>query len=474
MKTLRLTSWIAPATACLLGLGMAPRAHGDFVTDWNQQALNALQSQGLSSPYASRNLATMHIAIYNAIQTISPTYQVYSHGSYVAPDKGSAPLGADIYAAATTAAYTVMQSLYPTLGNPGGVLETQYNAHLGTITNGQSKTDGIAWGTSIANDILAWRSTDGASGAQTPYTPAGTLGHWVTTDTGVPPADQPLLPSWGSVTPFTLSNVGALTPAGLGPDLLTHLASSNYATDYNQVKSLGALNGSTRTTDQTEIANFWNAGAGTVTTAGMWNQIAQSIANDGVYGNNFSMEENSRLFAALNVALADASIVTWNAKYETDFWRPDTAIAYGGDMFVDSDGNPLTEGDENWEPLLTTPLSPEYISEHSSYSAAAASILANFFGNNVNFTHQSDIYGNGSVILERDYTSFSGAADEAGLSRIYAGANFGKSDTDGQRVGEDVGAIVMGSQFALVPEPGSALLVMCAGFSLMLRRRTRV
>lgn len=472
MKSASSTSRIATAIAFSSLLLALPGARADFVTDWNQQALDAIQSQATSSPEMTRDLAMLHLGIYNAIETISPTYQVYSYGSYIAPDKGSAPLGADVYAAATSAAHTIMQNLFPSLAAPGGVLETQLNAHLSTIANGQAKDDGVAWGQSIANGLLAWRATDGSAGAQTPYTPAGTLGHWVSTSTN-PGEQQPLLPSWGSVTPFAVSNPGAHSPPGLGSDLLTYLATPGYAQDFNQVKSLGALNGSTRTSQQTEIAHYWNAGAGTVTPPGMWNEIANTIATDTVYGFNYSMEDNARLFAALNVAMADAAIVAWNAKFTTDFWRPQTAIAYGGDAFVDSDGNPGTTGSETWEPLIKTPISPEYISEHSAFSSAAASVLASFFGDNTEFSHQSDIFGDGSVILDRSFLSLSGAADEAGLSRIYAGANFNTSNLDGQNVGESVGSDVMANNFALVPEPGSALLVASAGLVCLRRRRAR-
>lgn len=470
MKSVSSTSRIATAFALICLLLTAPGTRADFVTDWNQQALDAIQAQAVSSPEVARDLAILHLGMYNAIETISPTYQVYSYGTYMAPPKGSAPLGADIHAAATSAAYTIMQNLFPTLAAPGGVLETQYNAHLSTLTAGQARDDGVAWGQSIASGLLTWRGTDGAAGAQTPYTPAYILAHWVSTSSD-PGEQQPLLPSWGSVTPFAVSSVAAHSPPGLGGDLLAYLATPGYAQDFNQVKNLGALNGSTRTSEQTEIAHFWNAGAGTVTAPGMWNEIANTIATDAVYGFNYSMEDNARLFAALNVAMADASIVAWSSKYQTDFWRPQTAIAYGGDAFVDSDGNPGTMGSETWEPLIKTPISPEYIAEHSAFSSAAASVLAGFFGDNTEFTHESDIFGDGSVLLGRNFTSLSGAADESGLSRIYAGANFNTSNQDGQNVGESVGAAVMASNFALVPEPGSALLVMTASIACLRRRR---
>lgn len=474
--------------------GLRP-ASADIITDWNSQILQAIDSSSEAPPYAARDMAILHIAMYNAMESITNSFEVYQYGSYTGPT-GTAPLGADISAAATSAAYTVLQNLYPALSGPGSAIETQYNNHLATLGASQSVTDGITWGQSVANQVYSlgdptsWRFNDGASGAQTPYTVSG-LGHWQPT----PPAfnSQPLLPSWGSVTPFAIASTVSVMPptpgsynpgdpstttlsaivnAEPGADVVNYLQTSAYAADYNQVKNLGSATSLTRTADQTDIAYFWAAGSGTITPPGMWNEIAQSIATDPVHGFNFTLEQNARLFAALNTAMADAGIAAWHAKYEADFWRPVTAIAFESDPFAPNpDNNPLTGGEAGWTPLLTTPSFPEYVSGHSTFSAAAGSVLAAIFGDNVSFTAESDIFGDGTVIMTRGFNSFSEAVDEAGMSRIYGGIHFESANADGQAIGEAVGDEVMGNFFQPVPEPSGALLIAAAGLATILRRR---
>ena len=174
-----------------------------------------------------------------------------------------------------------------------------------------------------------------------------------------------LLPLWGEVEPFVLES-GSLFRPHAPPALHT----GRYASELNEVKALGRLDSGERTLDETEIALFWGYGPGSATPAGHWNQIAQSVAQTG--GN--SLTDNARLFALLNFALADAAIVAWDCKYTFDFRRPITAI-----QLADMDGNAKTEPDLTWTPLLSTPPFPEYTSGHSTFSGAAAVVLADFY-----------------------------------------------------------------------------------------------
>lgn len=206
--------------------------------------------------------------------------------------------------------------------------------------------------------------------------------------------------------------------------------STNYAVDVNQVKSLGALNSTTRSNEQTLVARFWSDFNYTVTPPGHWNQIAQNVATN----RPLSLEQNARLFALLNLALADAAIAVWDAKYAYNFWRPVTAIRE-----ADRDGNPETVAAPEWLPLLNTPSFPEYPSGHSAFSGAAATVLARFCGtDSISFTVGSDTRPG----VFRSYRSFSSAADEIGMSRIYGGIHFLSADLDGLEVGRRVGAYV--------------------------------
>jgi membrane-associated phospholipid phosphatase len=227
------------------------------------------------------------------------------------------------------------------------------------------------------------------------------------------------------VIPFAMTSGFQFRPGG--PPLL---GSAQYAAELNQVKALGAANSPSRTPEQTLIARFWSDFSYTVTPPGHWNQIAQHVSAQ----TGFSVPQSARLFALLNVAMADAAIAVWDAKYLYNFWRPVTAI-----LEADSDGNPDTTGDPDWTPLLNTPAFPEYVSGHSAFSAAAATILARFVGtDHVPFTIGSDSVPG----VTRSYSSFADAAHEIALSRIYGGIHFLSADLDGLTMGQAIGAHV--------------------------------
>jgi hypothetical protein len=196
--------------------------------------------------------------------------------------------------------------------------------------------------------------------------------------------------------------------------------------EVNLTKAYGASNSVVRTPDQTQIALFWADGAGTETPPGHWNHIAGDVSK----AKGLSVLENARLFALLNVALADAGMACWAAKYTYNLWRPITAIRE-----ADTDSNPDTEADPAWMPLLATPPFPECTSGHSTFSRSAATVLASFFGSDtIPFTTGSDALPG----VTRNYSSFSQAADEAGVSRIYGGIHFQTANIAGQACGLSV------------------------------------
>jgi len=202
-------------------------------------------------------------------------------------------------AAASAAAHDTLVNLFPARTS---TFDALHAAILAAIPNGPQKTAGIVWGEFVANQILAARSNDGSDAIVPPPGGSGP-GVWVPT----PPAFLPyLLPQWGFVAPFGMSSSSQFRPPGP-----PSLDSQQYAADYEEVKQLGAAVDSTRTEDQTEIALFWADGAGTETPPGHWNSIAQIIAA----ARGTTLEENARLFALLNIAMADAAICSWDAKY---------------------------------------------------------------------------------------------------------------------------------------------------------------
>ncbi|BCL35091.1 Ig-like domain-containing protein [Nostoc sp. MS1] len=394
--------------------------NGDVVLDWNAILLNAIYTDKTAPPVATRNMAIAQTAVFDAINSITKTYKNYYFS-------GTAPLGASAEAAAAAAAHRVLINLYP---GQISYFDTALVASLAKITDGAAEDAGVTFGRTVADSILSLRSTDGANNTVT-YTPGTNPGDWQPTAPGFAPA---LLPQWGQVTPFALTSGDQFRPNGQPA-----LNSQQYTDDYNQVKELGKKDSTTRTAEQTEIALFWANGTGTFTPPGHWNQIAQNVvANKGN-----SLIDNARLFALLDVSIADAGIAAWDAKYHYNFWRPITAIQKG-----DTDGNPNTTADPNWTPLLTTPPFPDYISGHSTFSGAAATVLTSLLGDNVSFRVNSL----GLPGVYRQFNSFTAAADEAGISRVYGGIHFNTANVDGIATGKSIGNYVLQNLLAPVSD----------------------
>jgi hypothetical protein len=359
------------ATLCLGSVASA-----DVVTDWNIAALNAIRANRTPPPVASRALAILHVSIYDAVNGISRTHEPYVVASDV-------PASASSEAAASGAAHRVLVTLFKANAID---FDELHAATLAAIPDGPRKDRGLAWGEFVAGQILALRARDGFD-AVIPAPGGGGAGVWQPT----PPLFAPyLLPQVGFVTPFVMPAPDAFRPAGP-----PGLDSARYLSDLEEVRALGALVGSTRTPDQTEIARFWADGAGTETPPGHWNSIAREVSAS--TGN--TLEQNARLFALLNVALADAAICAWDAKYTYNFWRPVTAIRAGGDPA--------------WSSFIPTPPFPDYVSGHSTFSGAAATVLAMFYGTDrLEFSIGSDVLPG----VSRSFDAFSMAAAEAALT----------------------------------------------------------
>src|SRR5947208_15328499 len=375
-------------------------ANGDVVTDWNNATLDAIRTGRTPPPIAPRSLAILHVSIYDAVNGIARTNEPYLVQS-------SAPSSASREAAASAAAHKALVYLFPAAASS---FDTLHVAILAAIPDGPQKTAGIVWGEFVANQILAARANDGSDALVPPPDGSGP-GVWVPT----PPAFAPyLLPQWGFVAPFGMSSSSQFRPPGP-----PSLDSEQYAADYNEVKELGAALGSTRTADQTQIALFWADGAGTETPPGHWNNIAQTIAG----GRRNTLEQNARLFALLNVAMADAAICAWDAKYTFHFWRPVTAINFA---------EPLL----NWASFIVTPPFPDYVSGHSTFSGAAATVLPFFYGTeDLPFTTGSDFLPG----VTRSFPTCLDAAAEAAVSRLYGGIHFRSANEDGLQAGISIG-----------------------------------
>jgi len=321
----------------ILVLGCIPIvSHADEVTDWNRIMLEALRTGGVTGVVATRPAAIVQSAVYDAVNGIERRYQPI----YVQP--AAAP-GASRQAAVVQAAYATLVKLFPAQKSNLDAKRAVSLAGISSaeaVEHSQSIARGIDWGQEVADAIWAWRSTDGFSTQRSPYSGVAAPGQWRST----PPAFAPMaalnfafMRTWIIDSPFQFPLPG--------PPAMT---SAKYPADFNEVKSLGSTSSATRTTDQTLAARFW---ASASSPNQFWNVVAVTLSAE----RNLTLSENARLLAMMNVAIADAGISVWTAKYQYNFWRPITAI-----NLADTDGNPSTVAEPGWTPFLTTPPYPDY------------------------------------------------------------------------------------------------------------------
>ena len=394
---------------------------GQPVIDWNQVLLSIVNTPGAQPPniQPTRNFAILHAAIYDAVNAIERTHEPYLISV-------RAPRSASETAAADGAAHTVLVGLYPAQQS---ALDADYAAELVKVADGPAKDKGVRLGEQVARDLLAIRATDGSDVVPPPFVAGTDPGAYRPTPPNFP---TPVFTTWGQVSPFVLDRGDQFRP---GPP--PALTSKRYAAALNEVESLGSATSTTRTADQTEIGRFWNPPI-----QNFWNQIAETVAT----AQHNDLPTTARLFAALNLGLADSAIAFYDAKYTYRLWRPVTAI-----RLADTDGNPATSADPNWLPLsVNTAADPSYLGAHSTISAAAADVLASFYGDHQRFSVTSTALPG----VTRSFTSFSGAAEEAGLSRIYAGQHFRFDHEAGLELGDDVARFVLGN--ALLPAHDSS------------------
>jgi hypothetical protein len=417
---------------CLFLAGSSS-VRADAVTDWNANAGKAAIAACLGPvPFGvfheSRMYAMMHVAMHDALNAIERRSKPYALDL-----KG--PPTASIDATVATAARDVLVPLlkevpldaFPQECIDAGIasVEADYAAALGAIPDGDPKTQGIAVGHAAAAVVLALRIADGSDTPLADFDyPQGTEPGEYRFTPGTPFAGAV---GWGNVTPFVLSSSSQFRPPP--PDAVT---SKKYATDFNEVKTLGAKVGSPRTEEQTQIARFWVESSPL-----QWNRIARTVSSAA----GLDAWQNARLFGLLNLALADGYIGVMEAKYYYNYWRPITAI-----QLADTDGNPSTIADPAWEPLEPTPPIPDYDSGHSVEGGAAAEVLQRFFKTDQVSFHLCSLtlplpeeQCGGTQEVLRAYSSFSQAAHENGISRILIGYHFRKAVEEGIKHGRKIG-----------------------------------
>src|SRR5256885_3281586 len=358
------------------------------VIEWNRTLLAIVRTPGAqpATIHSTRSFAILHAAIYDAVNNVDPKFTPYL---VRLPDVSRS---ASEIAAADEAAHDVLVFLYPAFQ---ASLDMELEQDLALLPDNERKAQGIAVGQAVAGQLLAARSADGANVTPPPYVPGTQPGDYQLAPPNFAPAD---FTQWPQVTPFALQQPDEFRP---GPP--PALTSAVYTRVFNEVKSLGFINSTTRTAEQTEIGKFWNGNI-----QDFWNEIAQTAALD----RHLNLEQSARLFALLNISLADTAIAFFDAKYTYNFWRPVTAVQFAG-----TDGNPHTEPNPTWLPLSTkTAPDPSYPGAHSAISKAGATVLIFYFGDQFTF----DVTSESLAGVTRHFCSLSAADVETGLRRIYA------------------------------------------------------
>jgi hypothetical protein len=383
------------------------------VLQWNRTLLVIVRTPGAqpATVHPTRSFAIMHAAIYDAVNAIDGAHTPYLvHFTDVSRS-------ASQDAAAAVAAHEVLVTLYPPFQTQ---LDAQLLQVLAQIPEGADKAQGISIGQAVADRILALRSNDGADAQPIPFVFGNAPGDYQSTPPNFP--RQPQFTHWSRVTPFALERANQFRP---GPP--PALTSDTYSDAFDEVKALGIVNSTASSADEALTGRFWNGAI-----QNYWNEITQTAA----LAHDLTTARSARLFALLNLTLADGVIAFYDAKYTYDFWRPVTAI-----RAADTDNNPETLADPNWLPeVINTAPDPSYPGAHAVISAGAAAVLISVLEKDeLDFNVTSEVMPG----VERSFERLSAAAEEATLSRIFAGAHFRFDLTAGQRLGRDVADFVV-------------------------------
>jgi hypothetical protein len=412
----------------VLVIVLATNAHAaDPIAAWNQITETEVKTAGHPPPVAALDFAIVHLAIYDAVESIERRYEPYYT---LVPGSTGSPS-----AAAAKAAHDVLIGLFPGRRTP---LDAAYADFL--AANGIDPLDpATAVGARAAANILALRADDGRFPLNPPpFQGKNDIGQWRPTPSllpGPPPTLAPGLTPWvATVTPFTMQSDSQFR-VGPPPDL----ASRQWADDYHETRTLGSLTSTTRNAEQTEIGYFW-ADSGPV----LWQNALRYISDKYLHDTG----DRARMFALAEAAMADAQIACWDSKYFYNFWRPITAIRLG-----DQDGNAFTEVDPDWQPLINTPNFPEYPSGHAAISGAISHMLRLFFRSD-ELKFQMTTTNALALKKTRTFTRLSQAEQEVVDARVYVGIHYRNSDTTAHAQGRRVSNWVFRHYMRPVDEPG--------------------
>jgi len=392
----------------------------NVVTDWATIVQPAINTPPKLPAVQLVLRAMVHLAVYDAVVAIEGGYQPFAVAI-------SAPPGADVRAAVATAAYLTARARVDASQVPS--LDSTYQTYMTNIPNGLAKSDGVDVGTAAAAAVLALRSNDGMANlvlyaCSSVPAPAGEF----EPDGGC--NTQPAGTNVGQIKPFTFSNPTQFRPDGPNP-----ITSNAYIEDFIETRDFGRSNSTVRTPEQTDIAYFWQA----VNTHQGLTDLAISRGLD--------IRQTARYLAMVYTAAADANIAGFEAKYFYRYWRPRTAIPR-----ADTDGNPETDPDPSWTPLISVN-HPEYPSAHSYSSTAITDTMARFFGTNkVTWTLTASRAAISQLVrTERTYHDLNAVMREIYDARVWAGLHWRHSMMHGAQIGRKVSKYVCDNFFRPLP-----------------------
>ena len=397
---------LASVSICL---GLTGNVFADMVADWNVHGVATTQTARQSPSMAARNLAIVHLAVFEALNSVEPRYAPYL--AQLPADPASSA-----EAAAAAAAHQVLVRLIP---EQTQVLDAALRDSLAGIAEGPAKDKGMQLGRQAAEAILGVRSNDGSAAPNT-YRPYTVAGRYV--PTGLPQGY-----TWGSVRPFVLERGDQFRPPAPYP-----LTSAQWAKDFNEIKRMGVKVGSGRTPEQSDIARFW-----ALTGPATYNPVARQVSQ----AKQLDLLDNARLFALFSMATADAAIAIFDAKYAYNLWRPITAIRN-----ADIDENDATQLDAAWEPFIDTPMHPEYPCAHCTFQGAAAGALEAMFGDAI---PPFSLTSTAAPGVTRRFERLSDYVAEVIDARVFDGVHYRTSGEAGAALGRRVGEYVV--QNALKP-----------------------
>jgi hypothetical protein len=389
-------------STALLALGLASPATGalaNVITDWDAAAV----ALAPPPPMGQRGLAMVHLAMFDAVNSIERRYRPYRTGL-------NTPRATSQEAAAAMAAASVLAALHP---EKAAELKASLATYVAAIPESAAKSEGLELGGAVADALLQARANDGAS-APDAYRPKTKPGAYIPTPITVGSA-------WVTMVPFALRE-----PSQFRPAAPVSLTSAEWTSDYNEIKAYGSKTSTVRSPQQTEIARFWLM---------VGPQAYHPLARQLILARQMSVIDSARSMALFSVALTDAYIAVYDAKYHYEFWRPITAIRN-----ADVTGNPATERDPSWQPIDNTPMHPEYPCAHCILSSAAATVMEDLLGTS-EIPEVAMTSPTAPGVTHR-WTNLQSYSEEVAQSRIWAGFHYRFSMRVGQDMGRKVGRFV--------------------------------